>query len=142
MEDSCQTLRYLTIGEILWVAKKWVCGYKLRDKERLDYLVEAVGGTWGDIELYPTLAKKAAVYAHHIITGHIFMNGNKRIGITCALWFLVKNGCTLRLSIDDSIVWLGYRIADRTITDLDIIADRIKSWIRSPTGEDDANDSD
>ena len=142
MENSCQTLRYLTIEEILWVAKKWVCGYKLLDEERLHYLVEAVGGKWGDIELYPTLAKKAAVYAHHIITGHIFVNGNKRIGITCALWFLVMNGCTLRLSIDDSIVWLGYRIADRTITDLDIIADRIKLWIRSPMGEDDAHDSD
>ena len=77
----------------------------------------------------PTLSQKAAVYAHHIITGHIFLDGNKRTGLHCAVLFLEFNGCTLCLDIDDSIIDLGFKIADGTITDIDVIADRIQSWI-------------
>ena len=99
------------------------------DENRLHYVVEAVVGKFGDIELYPTLFQKAAVYAHHIITGHIFFDGNKRVGMHCAILFLEFNGCTLRLDIEDSIIDLGFKIADGTITDINVIADRIQSWI-------------
>ena len=81
-------------------------------------------------ELYPTLFQKAAVYAHHITTGHIFFDGNKRIGLTCALWFLVLNGCPLHLNIIDSIIELGLKIAEGSITDIDVIADRIQAWVQ------------
>ena len=92
-------------------------------------MVEAVSGKFGDTEMYPTLPKKAAVYAHHIITGHIFFDGNKRIGLHCAILFLEFNGCTLSLNINDSIIDLGLKIADGTITDIEIIAKHIQSWI-------------
>ena len=84
---------------------------------------------FGDTELFPNLFQKAAVYAHHIITGHIFFDGNKRVGLTCALRFLELNGYSRRLNIDDSIIELGFKIADGTITDIEIIADHIESWI-------------
>ena len=73
--------------------------------------------------------QKAAVYAHHIITGHIFLDGNKRIGLTCALRFLELNGYSRLSNIDDSIIELGFKIADGTITEIEGIADRIQSWI-------------
>ena len=69
------------------------------------------------------------MYAHHIITGHIFLDGNKRVGLTCALRFLELNGYSRRLNIDDSIIELGFKIADGTITDIEIIADHIESWM-------------
>jgi len=122
-------MRYLTITEILEVAERHVGTYHLLDENRLHYVVEAVVGKFGDTELYPTLVQKAAVYAHHIITGHIFLDGNKRVGMHCAILFLEFNGCTLRLDINDSIIGLGFKIADRTITDIDVIADRIQSWV-------------
>ena len=122
-------MRYLTIAEILEVAEGHVGTYHLLDESRLHYLVEAVGGTFGDTELYPTLPQKAAVYAHHIITGHIFMDGNKRTGLNCAILFLEFNGCTLRLDLDDSLIDLGFKIADGTITDIELIANHIQSWI-------------
>ena len=121
-------MRYLTIEDILIIAEIHV-DYQFLHKDRLDYLVEAVGGKLGDTELFPTLFQKAAVYAHHIITGHIFLDGNKRIGLTCALRFLELNGYSRRLNIDDLIIKLGFKIADGTITDIDVIADRIQSWI-------------
>ena len=122
-------MRYLTIAEILEVAEGHVGTYHLLDKNRLHYLVEAVKGKFGDTELYPTLFQKAAVYAHHIITGHIFLDGNKRTGLHCAILFLEFNGSTLRLDIEASIIDLGFKIADGTLTDIEGIATRIELWV-------------
>ena len=107
MENPRQHIRYLTIVEILEVAERHVSDYQLLNENQLHYLVEAVEGKFGDTELYPTLSQKAAVYAHHIITGHIFLDGNKRTGLHCAVLFLEFNGCTVRLDINDSIIDLG-----------------------------------
>lgn len=130
MENSGETLRYLTIAEILRVAERHVGSYQLLNENQLHYLVEIVGATLGDTELFPTLPQKAAVYAHHIITGHLFSDGNKRVGLTWALTFLVLNGCSLQHNIEDSIIELGFNIADGTISDLEIIAEHLQSWIQ------------
>ena len=130
MENAGETLRYLTIAEILRVAERHVGSYQLLNENQLHYLVEIVGAKLGDTELFPTLPQKAAVYVHHIITGHLFSDGNKRVGLTCALAFLILNSCSLHHDIEDSIIELGFNIADGTITDLEIIADHIQQWIQ------------
>jgi death-on-curing protein len=129
-------MRPLTIEDILIIAEIHVDDHQVLHKDRLDYLVEAVSAKFDATELYPTLFQKAAVYAHHIITGHIFWDGNKRIGLTCALRFLEFNGYSLRLDIDDSLIDLGFKIADGTITD--IIVDPKNKWTFSTSvvGED------
>lgn len=43
-------------------------------------------------ELYPTIFEKAAVYARSIISGHPFLDGNKRSAMLCASIFLEDNG--------------------------------------------------
>ena len=129
MENTRKYMRYLTIPEILAIAEKHVGNYHILNENQLNYLVEVIGAKFGDIELFPSLFQKAAVYAHHIITGHVFMDGNKRIGMKCVLLFLELNGCVLRLNIDDSIIELGLKIADGSITDIDAIADHIQQWI-------------
>ncbi|MDE0689340.1 MAG: type II toxin-antitoxin system death-on-curing family toxin [Candidatus Poribacteria bacterium] len=122
-------MKYLTIEDVLIIAVGHVSNYQLLNENQLHYLVGIVGEKFGDTDLFPTIFQKAAVYAHHIITGHIFFDGNKRIGLTCALRFLELNGYSRHLDIDDSIIDLGLKIADGTITDIDVIADRIQSWI-------------
>lgn len=112
---------YLTKEQILRVAERQVGNYQFMHEDQLDYLVEAVSAKFGDIELFPTLFQKAAVYAHHIITGHIFWDGNKRIGLTCAQLFLVLNNCSLHPGIDDSIIELGLKVADGSITDIEAL---------------------
>ena len=102
MENSSQTVKYLTIEDILKVASERVGSYQLLKENQLHYLIEIVGERLDDTELFPTLPKKAAVYAYHIITGHIFLDGNKRIGLISALWFLVLNGHASRLNISCS----------------------------------------
>lgn len=51
-------MRYLTIAEILEVAEGHVSDYQVLKEDQLRYLVEVVGGTFGDTELYPTLPQK------------------------------------------------------------------------------------
>ena len=139
MENAGKTLKYLTIKTIHRVAKEQMGNYHLLNESQLLYLVEAVGGKLGGTEMFPTLTKKAAAYAYHIIAGHTFVDGNKRIGITCALQFLKLNGCSLRLGIDDSIVELGLGIANRTINDIEVIADHLQSWLEPQTNENNAD---
>ena len=122
-------MKYLTIEDILIIAVGHVEDYQLLNENQLHYLVGIVNEKFGDTALFPTVFQKAAVYAHHVITGHIFLDGNKRIGLTCALRFLELNGYSRRLDIDDSIIELGFKIADGTLTDIEEIADCIQSWI-------------
>lgn len=129
MENSRQHVRYLTIEEILMVADWHASDYQVLKENQLYYLVDIVSEKFGNTELFPTLFQKAAVYTHHIITGHIFLDGNKRIGMHSALLFLVLNGCSFRTNIDDSIIELGLKIADGSTTDIDAIADHIQQWI-------------
>lgn len=129
MENIRQHIKYLTLEDILVVAEDHVGNFQIIKQSHLHYLVEAVSAKFGDTELFPTLFQKTAVYAHHIITGHIFWDGNKRIGMHSALLFLVLNGCSFRKNIDDSIIELGLKIADGSITNIDEIADHIQQWV-------------
>ena len=122
-------MKYLTIEDILIIAVGHVGDYQLLNENQLHYLVGIVSEKFGDTDLFPTVFQKAAVYAHHIITGHIFLDGNKRIGLTCALRFLELNDYSRRLDIEDSIIELGFKIADGTITDIEVIAAHIESWV-------------
>lgn len=129
MEDPRERMKYLTIEDILIIAVGHVGDYQLLNENQLHYLVDIVSEKFGDTDLFPTVFQKAAVYAHHIITGHIFLDGNKRVGLTCALRFLELNGYSRLSNIEDSLIDLGFKIADGTLTDIEEIADRMQSWI-------------
>lgn len=50
-------------------------------------------------DLYPTLAKKAAILFYLMIKNHPFENGNKRLAVTTLIMFLSKN--SKWLSVDN-----------------------------------------
>ncbi len=43
-------------------------------------------------ERYPSMPEKAAAYLHGFAVGHVFADGNKRIGFAAAVRFLTQNG--------------------------------------------------
>ncbi len=129
MENIRQHIKYLTIEDILVVAEDHVGKFHIINDSQLYYIDEVVEVKFDGIDLYPNLFQKAAVYAHHIITGHIFFDGNKRVGMHSALLFLALNDCSIQNNIDDSIINLGFKIANGTITDIDTIANHIQQWI-------------
>lgn len=46
--------------------------------------------------LYPGIESKSALYLREIIQGHIFVDGNKRTGLTVTKKFLEDNGYVLK----------------------------------------------
>ncbi len=51
-------------------------------------------------DLYPTLEEKAATLLYLIVKNHSFVDGNKRIGAACFLYFLEKNNMIRSLNGD------------------------------------------
>src|SRR5215216_4040665 len=47
---------------------------------------------YGDVELHPTFAAKAAIYASRILRYHPLPDGNKRTGYDVMLEFIERNG--------------------------------------------------
>ena len=60
--------------------------------ESFNSSVNQIYQTFGGNELYPTLEEKAAILLYLIVKNHSFLDGNKRIGASCFLYFLDKNG--------------------------------------------------
>jgi len=86
-------IKYITWEELMMVYGKTVeesgGGFAgLRDKERLESVLE-----WMQNDLYyPTFESKLTFLVSRICTGHLFDDGNKRMSLTLAVYFLHKNG--------------------------------------------------
>ena len=70
--------------------------------------------TFDEIELYPTIAEKAARTAFSICKNHPFNDGNKRTAILTMLVMLQLNNINLKYS-QKELIALGLGIADGTI---------------------------
>jgi len=53
--------------------------------------VAQIGQSFGGQELYPSIEEKAATLLYLIVKNHSFVDGNKRIGAACFIYFLEKN---------------------------------------------------
>ena len=63
---------------------------KLKDKS-FDSSISQIGQSFNKKELYPSLEEKAATLLYLIVKNHSFVDGNKRIGAACFLYFLDRN---------------------------------------------------
>ncbi len=94
--------------------------------ESFNSSVNQIYQTFGGNELYPTLEEKAATLLYLIVKNHSFLDGNKRIGASCFLYFLDKNGllydgldCTI---IDDATLFaLTLLIAESKPEEMDTV---------------------
>ena len=64
----------------------------IRDEKLLESAIYSPLQSFGDIELFPTIAEKAARLGFGLIRNHAFIDGNKRIGAHAMLIFLAVNG--------------------------------------------------
>lgn len=64
----------------------------VRDKALLESAIAQPFQTFDGLELYPTIAEKAARYAYGLCRNHPFMDGNKRTATACMAAFLRING--------------------------------------------------
>jgi death on curing protein len=104
-------IKYLTKEDITFINKKTVSRHggnfmlpeNFLHEENLDYLIETVQSTMFEVELYPTIYDKTALYCFNIICNHIFSDGNKRTGLGAAMYFMNLNNFRFKnsLKLDD-----------------------------------------
>jgi prophage maintenance system killer protein len=58
--------------------------------------INQIRQSFGGEDLYPTLEEKAANLLYFIVKNHSFIDGNKRIGAACFLYFLQRNNILLK----------------------------------------------
>lgn len=90
------TVKYLSAETILVlhseVIDKIGGSHGIRDVGLLAAISDNPKAVFGGNELYPDIFTKAAVYLESIVNYHVFIDGNKRTGITACARFLYQNG--------------------------------------------------
>src|SRR4030095_16924588 len=84
--------------------------YNLQNPDALHYVLASISGQVYGVDRYPTIEQKAAALTYHIITRHVFFDGNKRTAVHTAWEFLAGNGVVLNL--DESVIDLSVEIAN------------------------------
>jgi len=116
---------YLSKSDVLFINRATISAHggnfsqpnNLLHEENLDYLLEAVEAEMFGAPLYPDIGDKAAVYCHHIVCNHVFMDGNKRTGLEAGLAFLKLNGFRLRKDIiHDDLLHFILRLASGQVS--------------------------
>lgn len=97
--------RFLTLDEALALHAEQIRRFGgsdgLRDAGLLSSALAMPEASFGGEYLHPTLFEMAAAYLFHLTQNHAFVDGNKRIGLACALVFLELNGRVLDVADDD-----------------------------------------
>jgi len=95
----------------------------VRDLGLIESAIMRASARYGDFEIYPTAAQKAASVCCGLVGNHGFVDGNKRIGVAVMLLILQKNGVLLQytqqelirfgldlaqglLSVDECVQWI------------------------------------
>lgn len=111
--------RHLTFADIVAINKaaiqdsggNWNGPQNLLNSGPLSYILEAVRSFSFGVDRYPTIIDKAAAIGYHIITRHIFHDGNKRTGIQSCVIFLELNGLEMQLDPEDEVEQMALAVA-------------------------------
>lgn len=92
-------MRYLSGEEVLIIHSEIIDktggSHGIRDTGLLVSVVEKPKMSFGGKELYQGVFNKVAVYLESLTRYHIFIDGNKRVGIGASARFLFLNGLEL-----------------------------------------------
>jgi death-on-curing protein len=98
-------MRYLKVKRVLALHKIVIerSGglHGLRDKGALLSAIAQPRMTFDQVDLYPTLADKAAALCYSLVQNHPFFDGNKRIGQAAMEEMLIKNGYEIAATVDE-----------------------------------------
>lgn len=100
-----------------------------RDKGILESALFHVYATFDGKDLYPTIEEKAARQMFALVSGHPFVDGNKRIGVFVMLIFLEMNEIKIKYT-QEELVKLALGTASGKID-----ANNILTWIKSHSAQ-------
>jgi len=125
MEDSGKEIAYPSIEDICEINRRMIEESdglffppdNLLNLNSLEYILTNIEFPF--YEMYTTIKEKAAALAYHIISRHVFNDGNKRTAAQAAFEFLRANDVSL--FIDPSIVELTEEIAENRATQSEVL---------------------
>lgn len=119
---------YLSVEQILALHRELVLEFGgsagLRDRGALESAVARPAMTFAGEDLYADLAAKAAALMHSLVLNHPFLDGNKRIGVAAAEFFVEYHGQTLDAA-DDEVEAITVAVAEGTME-----VEALAIWIR------------
>ncbi len=124
-------IRYLSAEAILVLHSEIVDAtggsHGVRDTGLLAAIANKPRTTFDGVDLYPDVFTKAAVYLESTVNYHVFLDGNKRTGITVCARFLYENKHELTATnreVEESVLSVA---TDKK--ELNVIA----AWLKSHT---------
>jgi death-on-curing protein len=98
-------MRYLALAEVVELHRRLLeaagGAAGIRDLGALESAVAQPKATFGGVDLYPTLADKAAALCFTLVNNHPFVDGNKRLGHAAMETLLVLNGTEVDAPVGD-----------------------------------------
>lgn len=94
---TLKTATYPSVAEYLAIVSQMKSDFasdvfaKPKDKG-FESAIKQIEQSFDNTDLYPSIEEKAAALLYLIVKNHAFVDGNKRIGAACFLYFLEKNG--------------------------------------------------
>ena len=106
---------YLSVDQVLdfhqALVRQFGGASGVRDRGALEAAVARPAMTFGGEDLYSDLPAKAAALMHSLVLDHPFVDGNKRIGVAAADFFLERNASILEAS-DEELERLTLAVAE------------------------------
>ena len=124
-------MRYLTLAEVLELHQLLVQrtggAAGVRDFGALESAIAQARLSFQGADFYPEIEDKAAALGYSIISGHPFVDGNKRVGHAAMEVLLLLNNRRLDASVDDS-EHIVLEIANGRCS-----RDQLAHWLRAHT---------
>jgi death-on-curing protein len=98
-------MRYLGLSEVVELHRRLLeqtgGAAGIRDLGALESALAQPKMALAGLDLYPTLADKAAALCFSLVGNHPFVDGNKRVGHAATETFLVLNGAQIDAHLDE-----------------------------------------
>ncbi len=119
---------YLSVEQVLALHAALARGFggpsAVRDRAGLGSAVARPAMTFGGDDLYPDVAAKAAALMHSLVLNHPFVDGNKRVGVASAEYFIERNGAAPDAS-DEELERLTLQVAEGKVE-----VEALTIWLR------------
>jgi len=109
---------YLLIGEVIL----GIDARTLKDQTNVGLAESALAAPfagYGDFDLYPEPATRAAILCSRILKNHALPDGNKRVGLLCMIEFLRRSGLTWNSPDQDELAGTIERLAAGELSEHD-----------------------
>jgi len=121
MAGAGRKLKYPTLEQVIEINRQMILSSggeflgndNIRDRSRLEYILQAIKTPFLEEHLYPSIKDKASALFHSIVIGHPFFDGNKRTAAQAAYEFLRANDVPIQL--DQSVVDLAKGVAKKRL---------------------------